>query len=289
MGGAFADGSVARRLASGIGALALLAAAAAPAGSSAETPVPHAAPAASLEIDVSGSQGSTGWAPATLRTAFTSRALEGPATPPLSRISIELTNAVALDGTGLPPCPLADLLEDYGEEERPCPGSLVGHGTVVAEVTPPGQNPVVEQGRMLAYYGFAEGRPRILARVSGDTFTYVIPFRLEQVQGVYGTRLVVPKMSRIRGRCPSGHPNCFGQPYALQGAYSRISDFQMSLHRTFARDGGRASFVGTRCAAGTRSNPRRPLEKLLLAYTDGTYAETMLGGRCGEAVAGRRG
>jgi hypothetical protein len=191
--------------------------------------------------------------PVALRMSFQ---FEGPehTVPELTSLALEISRNVALRTKGLPSCSLAKLLSSYASPLQSCAGSLVGHGRVISEVTlpGPGQRPVTVDGRLLAFYAFAEGRPRILAKVtsSGELpLTYVIPFRIETSHGIFGTRLHVRKMSNILGMCARGHPDCFAQPYRLKGIYGHISDFELSLHRIFVAAGKRTSFVSAYCPA----------------------------------------
>jgi hypothetical protein len=267
------------RIVAAIGAIAMLAAAWAQAGSAASVPFPDHVVTASFEVIRAGSPGPSP-VPASVRTGFTSLVPGDPATPSLSSIAIEFTDTVGIDPSGLPPCRFKELFDDYERGRPPCSGSLVGRGRVVSEIQLPGQLPIEEVGTLRAFYGVAEGQPRIFAQVRGNPLTYVIPFELKNVQGPYRTRLLVPAMRAIRGKCTRGHPDCFAQPYSLKGYYSRISSFEMTLHRVFAHEGGRASFVSTSCAGGGKSSSRRPLERLRLRFAHRDEVEGIVSGRC---------
>jgi hypothetical protein len=193
--------------------------------------------------------------PVTLQMGFDFEGPEHGATPELTSLALDLSRDIAVRTVGLPSCPLAKLFSNYTSPLQTCAGSLVGHGRVVSEVTLPGQGPVMVNGRLLAFYAFAEGRPHILAQVSSGgplPLTYVIPFQIEQGGGAFRTRLHVRKMSDIQGKCVRDHPNCFAQPYRLKGIYGHISHFKLSLHRLFSDGGERESFVSAECPARGR-------------------------------------
>ncbi|HVC07662.1 MAG TPA: IPT/TIG domain-containing protein [Solirubrobacterales bacterium] len=223
--------------------------------------------------------------PALLRTGFTSEAPDGGPTPELRRISLDVSRNVAFDTGGLPSCPLAKLFSSYASPLGTCPDSLVGRGGVVSEVTLPGQQPVTLVGNLLAFYDFARGQPRILARVTtGEPLplTYVIPFQIEKAKGAFGTSLVVPKMRNIRGKCRRRYPNCFAQPYTLKGIYGHISKLEFSLHRLFKPlQGKRESLISARCPApAPRSSASFPLERLSLRYSTGEQTSGVVSRRC---------
>lgn len=226
----------------------------------------------------------SGMAPATLRLGFTSYPINEAAVPDLSSIEIGLSRRVTLETAGPPSCSVAKLRSAYVNARQACSRSFVGHGSVTSEVTLPGQAPVVITGHLLAFYALAEGRPRILAQVtSGDplALTYVIPFAIDAAEAPFGPSLVVRQMSRLQGICAAGHPNCFSDPYRLEGVYGHISSFEMSLHRIFSRAGRRRSFVNAGCPVpGHRSAGNFPLARIKLRYTTGSTLSDSASGEC---------
>ncbi len=194
-------------------------------------------------------------APVSLRIGFTSEEPGTHTAPELTRIALEFARNVTLQAAGLPRCSPAKLYSTAASARQSCAGSLVGRGSVVSEVTLSGQATATIDGHLLAFYGFAEGHPRILAQVTGEgalPLTYVIPFQIEKAHGAFRTSLVVRKMRRILGRCAGYRPNCFSQPYTLKGVYGHISRFELTLKRRFTRAGGRESFVNADCPARGR-------------------------------------
>jgi hypothetical protein len=208
-------------------------------------------------------------APATLRLGFTSEAPSTPTTPELTAIRLEVSRNIAFHTAGLPSCPITELYES-SDAGQVCAESLVGHGTVISEVTLPGRAPTTIEGRLSAFYDFGEGQPRILAQVTSAgalPLTYVIPFTIYKTQGVYGTTLSVEHMRFINGKCQRGHSNCFSQTYTYKGIYGHISKFDLTLDRHFAHAGKRTSVVSADCPAHKGSSSAGfPLVEVDLAY-----------------------
>lgn len=216
-------------------------------------------------------------APATLDVGFTSAALGSPTVPELSRIGIQVAPLIELQTAGLRSCPLAQLYSNYAGTA--CARSLVGHGSVDSEITLPGQSPAAVHGKLRAFYAVSDGRPRILAQVITDLVIYVVPFEIKKVAGV-GTRLIARKMRNVKGICRP-HPDCFGQRYSFEGIYGHISNFEMSLHRTFFDSGTRKSFVSARCPApGRMMEASLPVLKVSLDYGLGSSLAATVRGNC---------
>jgi hypothetical protein len=208
--------------------------------------------------------------PARLKLGFTSATVGTATTPELTAIRIELARSVELQTAGLPSCPISELYSESSDAQRVCAGSVVGSGTVVSEVTIPGQAPVTIEGRLTAFYSFGEGAPRILAQVTSAgalPLTYVLPFTIESTRGAFGTTLSVKQMEFIAGICARGHPDCFSQTYTYKGIYGHISRFELTLDRRFVHAGRPASVVNAECPArGTSPSATFPLVKVDLTY-----------------------
>jgi hypothetical protein len=222
--------------------------------------------------------------PATLRLGFTSEAPNAPTTPELTAIRLEVSRNLAFQTAGLPSCPIADLYSGSSDAGQICAGSLVGYGIVISEVTLPGQAPVTIEGRISAFYDFGEGQPRILAQVTSTgalPLTYVIPFTIHKVHGIFGTILSVEQMRFITGICAPGHPNCFSQTYTYKGIYGHISKFEITLDRQFVHAGRRASVVRADCPAGDGSSSATfPLVKVNLSYSGAISRSQVATRRC---------
>ena len=194
-------------------------------------------------------------APVTLRMGFTSGQEKNPV-PELSQIAFEITWRVSFQTAGLPRCPISKLLSSYGNSRQTCAGSLVGHGSVVSEITLPGKAPTTSYGRLLAFYDEKGSIPYVLAQVTTggeEPLTYVVPFQIERTAGIFGTRLIVEHMHRfVLGRGLSGGA------YTFKGVYGHISKFELSLHRRFRHEGKSESFVRAECPAGGPHHIRIP-------------------------------
>lgn len=199
--------------------------------------------------------------------------------PGLNAIRFGISRRVSFNYRDLPACSLQTLFSSYAEES--CTHSLVGHGSVVSEVTLPGHEPMTVSGIAKAYYSFDKKQPRILVRVvTGEPLPliYVIPFELQAAAEPYATSLSVRRMSQIQGLCARGHPNCFAQPYRLKGIYSHISEFQIDLHRRFQHHGSQASFVSAECSLPSGEKKANfPLASVLLRYPQQTFAASQPG------------
>lgn len=228
--------------------------------------------------------------PAALALGFHSNSTDGTGTPAIAEIRIDLSRHVSFETRGLPSCTEARLLGSYSRYG--CLGGLIGTGTVASEVSlRPDEAPVPVDGKLRAYYAEQGGRRLILAQVTSvhPPITYVIPLTIQRRSGSYRTALVVPKrrMTGMQGICARGHPECFGTPYTLEGVYSHISDFEMTLKRRFSTEGSRGSFVRANCPT---AKPRRetvfPLLVVRLNYPAGEWFSSAVNQKC-EALDAR--
>ena len=107
--------------------------------------------------------------PVTLGLGFTSARASSAETPELSSMALKISRNVEFQTAGLPSCPILRLFSYHGNPRRTCAGSLVGHGSVVSEVTLPGKPPATVHGHLLAFYNEEElssrSVPHILAQV----------------------------------------------------------------------------------------------------------------------------
>jgi hypothetical protein len=178
--------------------------------------------------------------PAALRFDFTSRAANPPGVPQLGAISFDLSRHLSLDTSGIRSCPLRAL---YRTARNVCRGSVLGHGAVDSELRLEGEEAQVE-GTMTAFYGRDEGQPRILGRVrvshGPEEVIYVLPFRIDEMRGRFGTKLAIPEMPHITGIITRG-----ARVYSFPYGYGRISRFTLSLNRH--------GFVTASCPAPKRS------------------------------------
>jgi hypothetical protein len=229
--------------------------------------------------------------PATLRVGFTSEATDSPTAPGLAWIGLQISRNISLHTAGLPSCPLKDLYSPMIDARQACAASLVGHGSVTAEIAQPNQGPVTVDGQLLAFYASPGGVPGSPGRVPGVfaqvttpgpvALTFVVPFRIWKAQGPFSTRLSVRNFLPAF-ECVKRHPGCDHNPFTFQDIYSHISRFEMSLHRRFFHAGARHSFVTARCPAPSNSRQATfPIARVFLAYFSTIEERTATAtGRC---------
>jgi hypothetical protein len=229
--------------------------------------------------------------PAALRLGFTSEIPGTPTTPELTAISFEVSRDLAFQTAGLPSCPIAELYSESADAGQICAGSRVGYGSVVSEITLPGQAPVTIEGRLSAFYDLGEGQPRILAQVTSTgalPLTYVIPLTIYKAPGVFATTLSVQHMQFIAGICQRGYSNCFSQTYTYKGVYGHISKFELTLDRQFVHAGKRTSVVSADCPArGRSSSAIFPLVKVNLSFPWPIFSRSQVAARRCEVSAPR--
>lgn len=164
------------------------------------------------------------------------RALATTAPPPsLRRIAIEVNRLGELERAGLPACPLGRLRASSTEAAlAQCAAAKVGEGRVSGVLVLPEQAPTPFGGRVVAFNGtLPDGRPGILAHLYTSRpapLTFVLAFSIVRAHGTFGTRLVATVPSKTRRT-------------------AHITSFSLRLHRTYAVDGGRRSYLSAGCPA----------------------------------------
>jgi hypothetical protein len=207
------------------------------------------------------------------------------AVPGIERISVEFTHLATLASGWPRRCSLKTLYE--GDPATECAAALVGRGNVVSEIAVGDEAPETVSGILRAYASDGRGSQKILAQVTtGEPLplVYVIPFDVERREKYgYGyTELTVSprSMRRMLGKCARGHPHCFGpDPYTLEGVYSHIAKFEMSLHRLIRERGARLSFVSGGC---TPPPPDVSFDSMRIAVTflDEAESSGVIGPEC---------
>jgi hypothetical protein len=155
--------------------------------------------------------------------------------PSLRRIAIEVNRLGVLERRGLPACPLGRLrASSTAGALEACEGALVGEGRAAGVLVLPEQEPTAFGGRIVAFNGrMPDGTPAILAHLftaRPAPLAFVLAFRVEHLHGTFGTRLVATVPSKTRR---SAH----------------ITSFALRLHRTYAVDGERRSYLSAGCPA----------------------------------------
>lgn len=113
--------------------------------------------------------------------------------PRLTRVQLSLNKAAVLSGRGTRACRYGDIAAVSSSAARAnCPGALIGHGHVEADVRYPGQRRSNFNGHLQLFNGLVRGhRPAILLHVfSPEPRTAsVLPFLISRSKGLFGTVL----------------------------------------------------------------------------------------------------
>ena len=163
------------------------------------------------------------------------RALTADPPPSLRRIAIEVNRLGVLEHQGLPACPLSRLRASSTQTAlEQCRDALVGEGQVSGVLVLPEQVPTPFGGRVVAFNGtLPDGRPGILAHLYASRpapLTFVLAFSISRAHGTFGTRLVATVPAKTRST-------------------AHITSFTLRLHRTYAVDGERRSYLSAGCPA----------------------------------------
>jgi hypothetical protein len=155
--------------------------------------------------------------------------------PSLRRIAIEVNRLGVLDRQGLPACPLGRLrASSTASALGSCRAALVGEGRVSGVLVLPEQVPTPFAGRVVAFNGtLPGGGPGILAHLYVShpaPLTFVLPFSIGPGNGEFGTRLVATVPAKTRET-------------------AHITSFSLHLHRVYAVDGERRSYLSAGCPA----------------------------------------
>jgi hypothetical protein len=163
------------------------------------------------------------------------RTLAGGPPPSLRRIAIEVNRLGVLERQGLPACPLGRLRAASTESAvDECRAAQVGEGRVGGVIVLPEQVPTPFGGRVVAFNGtLPDGRPGILAHLYTTRpvpLTFVLAFSIGRARGAFGTRLVATVPAKTRST-------------------AHITSFSLRLHRVYAAEGERRSYLSAGCPA----------------------------------------
>lgn len=168
--------------------------------------------------------------PVAIKIEASLRKRRGRNLPRLTRVQLSLNKAAALSGSGQYACRYADIAAaSSSQAERRCPGALIGHGRVKADVRYPGQRRSKFEGNLRLFNGLIEDRrPAILLHVfSAEPRTAaVMPFVISKPSGLFGTVLT----ARVR-----------------ISRWVSIRHFVMTLGRQPLFRGGRTRYLAASC------------------------------------------
>jgi hypothetical protein len=151
---------------------------------------------------------------------------------PMQAMSIAINKYGDLDPTGLPVCQLDQIQPATTDDAlAACPGSLVGEGRFLANVS--GHAPFPADGKIYAFNGAVDGKPAILAHVYGTKpapASYTLAFVIAKTKGTFGTTL--------KAALPPVTP---GAGY--------ITAIYLTLGKNFTTGGKRHSYFSASCPA----------------------------------------
>jgi len=192
---------------------------------------------------------------------------DGTEPPQLRKIVLRLNRHGRIDTTGLPHCRL-DLIQPARTEDalRACGSSLVGGGSFQADVALPDQSPYPSDGKILAFNGRLRGRPVIYIHIYGPEplpISNVLTFELRKDDGQFGSKLVA-ELPQV----------------AADWGY--VSGLDLSLRRTYMRDGRKRSYLSASCPApsGFRA-ATYSLARVSFGFGDGRTLSSTLTRSCG--------
>lgn len=176
----------------------------------------------------------TGSAPVSVRVAGNVKTTHGLRLPQLRTISVAINRAGRLYDKGLPICRVATIQPATEAVARKrCASSIVGDGHVTLVVRLPSQADYISRNNLLAFNGpRRHGQKLILAQVyaKNPPGAIILTFTVKRRKGLYG--------NVIETTLPS---------YAENWAY--LTQFEMTLGRTYSYRGKRRSYVSAACAA----------------------------------------
>jgi hypothetical protein len=215
-----------------------------------------------------------------LTAGFTSVDPDGGPAPELDRIEIDLSPRLAMRTAKLPLCRERLLFKTNETALEECGGSLVGRGRIASDIPTSAEGPTARvEGEMTAFYGLSGRQPMLLARVETGQpmpLVYVIPFAIERpAKGGY--ELVAHRMRRRVGKCRAGYPNCFADPYGVDGIYARIAEFEIEFGRRGRRSG---VFAGSCPIRPGASKSSFSLERIELDYAGRSPVSGSVRGAC---------
>jgi hypothetical protein len=152
--------------------------------------------------------------------------------PRVNWIRIELAWRGVLDTHGLPVCPRSRLIGATTLEAlKRCAAAQVGRGRLFARIFLSNQDPFDVRARLVAFNGrTAAGRPAVMVQsyARHPPVSFVIPFSVHHRDGAFRTVLV----ALIRRSA---------------GPWPHVANFQVSISRSFEKDGRRRSYLNASC------------------------------------------
>jgi hypothetical protein len=192
---------------------------------------------------------------------------DGTQPPALRRVKIGINRNGRLSSRGLPDCPSGSLQSTSPETALGiCRASLVGNGTLRAQVAFGGGPPTSASGRVLAFNGKQNGRESLLLHLYVTVpvkTTLVLPLQIFRPRkGRFGIVL--------NGRMPK-----------LAGGFGSITDIDLNLGRRYGFGGQRRSYLSASCSAPPGFTLGVfPFAKGTFLFADGHQFNTVLTRNC---------
>jgi hypothetical protein len=176
-------------------------------------------------------------APITLKLSGSIATNDGTHPPALKTLDLEFDKHGSLNTKGLPTCTVGKLQSTLTAQAKAiCGDSLVGTGTVSAQIAFPEQAPFGASGPLLIFNGVPKGAKQVLifhvhANVPAPT-TFVTTALISKQGGKYGTRAEVA--------IPT-----------ITGGQGSLTSFNATLHRTYTYKGTKQSLLLASCPTGS--------------------------------------
>jgi hypothetical protein len=176
-------------------------------------------------------------APITLHASGRFSTADGSHPPATKTVTIDFDKHGTINAKGLAVCQQGKLQSrDTRQVKAACPKAIVGSGKTTVEVSFPEQPPFESTGPLVLFNGGVHHGVTTMyihAYVSVPTPTAIVTVvKIKKIhKGPYGTRAVarIPKIA---------------------GGAGSLTNFNLTIHRTFRRGGKKQSYLLARCANG---------------------------------------
>jgi hypothetical protein len=204
--------------------------------------------------------------PVSVRVSGNVKTSNGLRLPQLRTIAVAINRSGRLYDKGLPVCQVASIQPATEEvAKKRCASSIVGSGHVTLVVRLPSQSDYISRNNLLAFNGpTRNGQKLILAQIysKNPPGAIVLTFAVKRTKGLYG--------NVIETTLPD---------YAESWAY--LTQFDMTLGRTYTYRGKERSFVSASCAAPAGfPGALFPFAKASYEFSTGDVVTTKINRHC---------
>lgn len=162
---------------------------------------------------------------------------DGSHPPAVKTLNIDFDKSIQVNARGLPACSEGQLTaRSTGDAKKACPDAIVGSGEGEVEVAFPEQRPFAAKGPLVLFNGGVRGGTTLLfvhAYVSVPAPTAVIAkVKITRIhRGHYGIHTV-------------------SQVPVIAGGAGSVTNFRLSIDRTFTYEGKKRSYLTASCPTG---------------------------------------